>query len=95
MKWTFDTVRGIHTLEDSGSRLALIYIGRSSKGARKFKVKTLVSFLYFSPKVQKRLERSRKEWKTLVRKFDTQEEVDRYVDRKKDEVLRFIHAREA
>jgi hypothetical protein len=94
MKWNFDQVRSVHTLEDAGTKLALIHLKRSAKGKKKFKVKTLVSFLYFSPTLQKQLERSKKEWKTTVRAFESKERAEDYVSRKKEEVLRFIRARE-
>ena len=94
MKWSFDNVRGFHYLEDAGAPLAKIYVSRSSKGKERIRVKTLVSFLYFSPARQKRLERTKKEWEVTVRKFDTREDADKYIECKRDEVLRFIRARE-
>lgn len=95
MKWSFDNVGGFHLLEDAGTPLAKIFLARSAKGKERFRVKTLVSFLYYSPARQKRLERAKKEWTVTVRRFDTREEADRYTAVKKDEVLRFIRDREA
>ena len=95
MKWTFDSVRAVHSLEDGATRLGLITLRQSSKGKKKFRVKTLVSFLYYSPTRQKQLERAKKEWNTIVRTFPSREGADRYVATKKDEVLRFIRARES
>ena len=94
MKWSFDNVRGIHVLDDAGVPLAKIYIRKSEKGKGFFRVKTLVSFLYFSPTRQKQLERAKKEWEVTVRRFPDREGADRYVKMKREEVKRFIEARE-
>ncbi|MHC5035957.1 MAG: hypothetical protein ACYTHM_01460 [Planctomycetota bacterium] len=95
MKWNFDAVRSVHVLEDAGTQLARISLRQSSKGKELFRVKTLVSFLYFSPTRQKQLERSKKEWQVTVRKFPSREEAERHIQIKKEEVARFIRAREA
>ncbi|GEM_PF-1385971 len=94
MEWTFDQVRNVHLFQDAGTQLAKIFLRRSEKGKKKFRVKTLVSFLYFSSRRQKQLERSRKEWATTNRAFDSREDAQRYIDRKKKDVARFIQQRE-
>ena len=95
MKWTFDNIRSIHQLEDGETPLAKIFIKKSEKGKGLFRVKTLVSFLYFSATRQKQLERTKKEWQVTVRRFPTREDADRYIGTKKEEVARFIRSREA
>jgi hypothetical protein len=94
MKWTFDNVRSLHVLEDAGTPLAKIHLTKSEKGKGRFRVKTLVSFLYFSTTRQKQLERAKKEWQVTLRRFTSREEADRYIQTKKEEVKRFIEARE-
>jgi hypothetical protein len=95
MKWSFDNVRSVHVLEDAGTPLARIHVKKSEKGKGRFRVKTLVSFLYFSATRQKQLERAKKEWQVTVRRFESREDADRYIRTKKAEVERFIESREA
>jgi hypothetical protein len=94
MDWTFDPARNGYVLEDAGTHLARIFLKETSAPRNRFRVRTLVSFLYFSPPRQKRLERSRKEWVATVRKFPTRDQALRYVDAKKGEIVGFIRARE-
>ena len=83
-----------HVLEDAGTPLSKIFLRETKAPANKYRVKTLVSFLYFSPMAQRRLERAGKEWKVVDRKFKRRDDAERYVTRKKQEVLRFIKSRE-
>jgi len=95
MDWTFDHARNGYVLQDAGTPLARIYLKETGAPRNRFRVRTLVSFLYFSSPRQKRLERARKEWVATVRKFSTRDQALLYIDAKKTETVRFIRNREA
>jgi hypothetical protein len=94
LDWIFDPGHDGYVLEDAGTHLARIYLKETAAPKNRFRVRTLVSFLYFSPPRQKRLESSRKEWASTLRKFPTRDLALRYIDAKKGELVRFIRSRE-
>lgn len=94
MQWTSDT-RGLsHALDDNGTELARMHLSDKPDRKNRFRVRVLVSFLYFGRRTQKRLERSRKEWKSITRKFPTEAEARKYMETKKAEITRFVIQRE-
>lgn len=95
MKWNVDLSRNTHILEDSGSHLAKVFLKETGAPRNRFRVKTLISFLYFSATRQKQLERAGRDWEVTVKKFDSLERAEKYIEVKKREVSRFIAQRES
>ncbi len=94
MQWTSDTRGFSHSLDDNGTELARMHLADRPDRKNRFRVRVLVSFLYFGKRAQKRLERSRKEWKATTRKFPTEPEARKYIETKKAEIMRFVVQRE-
>lgn len=94
MHWTSDDRDRTFRLVDDDIDLARIHLSEKPGTARPFRVKVLVSFLYFGRITQRRLEKARKEWKVRRRDFPTEERALRYVERQKQDVLAFIRRRE-
>lgn len=94
MQWTSDSRGSSHSLDDKGTELARMHLVDKPGRSNRFKVKVLVSFLYFGKRIQKKLEKSRKEWRAVTRKFRTEAEARKYIETKKDEITRFIAERE-
>ncbi len=94
MQWTSNSNGSLHSLDDENVCIARIHVGDNAGRKNRFKVKVLISFLYFGKAEQRRLERSSKEWKSLTRKFDTESGARTYVQKKKSEILGFIRQRE-
>jgi len=94
MEWTFDSRDKTYRLLDDGLDLARIYIKEKAGTCRPFRVKVLVSFLYFGQGTQRRLEASRKEWKVTNRAFGDDPRARRYIAVKQKEIVDFIHKRE-
>ena len=94
MKWEFNEVLQVHELCDESGTLAKIYLSEKPKNNRPFRARTLISGLYYGDRKMSRLDRSRKEWVTKLKKFRSRDELDSYLRRKKEEIQRFIQSRE-
>ena len=94
MQWTSNSSGSFSTLDDDNVCIARIHIGDKAGRKNRFKVKVLMSFIYFGKAEQRRLEKSSKEWKTLVRKFPSENSAKAYIETKKKEILKFIVQRE-
>jgi hypothetical protein len=94
MEWTFDSRSKTYRLLDDGLDLARIHIKEKAGTRRPFRVKVLVSFLYFGHNTQRRLEASRKEWKVTNRAFPDDAHARRYIAVKQNEIADFIQKRE-
>ncbi len=92
MNWKFEGLVQEHQLIFGKSILARIQYGPTRKG--KYFVTTLISGIYYSAHTQKKLEQEKKEWVAYRKKFKDKATAMTYINRKKDEVTRFITARE-
>jgi len=95
MQWTSDVRDDCFTLEDGGARLAFVSIKETEAPAKRFRVKTAISFLYYGAARQARLERRRKQWVVSTRRFRDRDAAARYAAVKRGEVERYVRAREA
>jgi len=92
MRWKYSISVQEHQLVYQESVLARIQMLPKKRGG--YKVTTLISGIYFGAKKQKYLEKRNREWVAYRKKFHKKENAERYISRKKAEVLRFIKARE-
>lgn len=94
MQWTYDSARCVHELQYGGTVLARIFVQMKEERTNAIKVKAMVSALYYGTRRAQALERRKKEWVTVKRKFKEAVELEQYLERKKAAVVRFIEARE-
>jgi hypothetical protein len=94
MQWTNDHKNRLFRLEENGTDLARIHLAEKGKGPNPFRVKVLVSFIYFGRITQRRLEKANKEWKVTARKFADRDRALGYIRVKKKEIEEFIRQRE-
>lgn len=92
MNWKYDNIMQESQLLDGGSKLARILIIPQQKGG--VIVKSLVSFIYYGTRRQEKMEKQKKEWVARKRKFKERKDAQKYVEIKKEEIQRFILARE-
>ncbi len=92
MNWKYDNIMQESQLLDGGSKLARILIIPRQKGG--VIVKSLVSFIYYGTRRQEKMEKQKKEWVARKRKFKERKDAQKYVEIKKEEIQRFILARE-
>ncbi|MCI0342526.1 MAG: hypothetical protein L0216_15525 [Planctomycetales bacterium] len=84
----------VHRLEDRGAVLALVSLRETKAPKNRWRVKSCVSFLYFGAARQRSLERSRKQWVVKTRRFPDRAAAEAHAGRKREEILRFVRARE-
>lgn len=92
MNWQYNNRVQEHQLCFQKSVLARIQTSRTPKG--RFIVRSLVSGIYYGLRRQEKLEKQNKEWVCCRKKFPDKDRSAAYIKRKKEEILRFIKARE-
>lgn len=92
MHWKYDSLVQEHQLVYNKSVLARIQSAPLKHGG--LRVSTLISGIYFGMQKQLRLEKQNKEWVCHRRKFQQKDSANLYIRRKKENVQRFIKARE-
>lgn len=95
MRWVDDARGSLFTLEDGGARLAFVSIREREAPARRYRVKSAVSFMYFGTVRQARLERAKKQWVMQSKSFRDRAAAERYAAVKRAEIERFVKRREA
>ncbi len=94
MEWSADAHGELHRLEDRGAVLAMVSLKETKAPRNRFRVRSCVSFLYFGDARQRRLERSHKSWVVKTRRFADRASAEAHAGRKREEILRFVRARE-
>ncbi len=92
MTWKYEALIKEYQLKYGSSILARIQSKITRKG--KYIVTTLISGIYFGQKIQKELQEKKHEWVAYHKKVKDRNASEIYIGRKKDEVARFIKARE-
>ncbi len=92
MKWKYESLTQEHQLVYEKSVLVKIQLYPTKKGH--YKVTTMISGIYYGQRIQKKLEKQKKEWVAYRKKFADKTSANEYINRKRDEVLRFVKARE-
>ena len=92
MKWKYESLTQEHQLAYEKSILAKIQLYPTKKGH--YKVISMISGIYYGQKIQEKMEKQKKEWVAYRKKFPDKASANEYITRKRDEVLRFIKARE-
>lgn len=92
MKWKYDAnIQEYHLLYGKGI-LAKIQTNFTKHG--RYIVTTLISGIYFSMRKQMKMEKHKNEWVAYRRQCKDKAEVQTYIQRKQDAVLRFLQARD-
>ena len=92
INWKYDNVLHEYQLLYQNSVLARIQTTPRKKGG--VVVKSLISAIYFGYKRQEYLEKHNNEWVAYRKKFKERDLANAYINRKKDEISRFITIRE-
>ena len=92
MKWKYDPNVQEHHLIDGNAIFAKIQSNFTKQG--RYVVTTLISGLYYGAKRQEKMEKQKKEWVAHRRQCKDKAEMQRYIERKQEVVLRFLKARD-
>lgn len=92
MQWKYDTLLQEHQLVSDKSILAKIQMNATKKG--RYKVTTVISWIYYGKKLQNTMEKHKNEWVAYRKKFKDKPRANDYIVRKKECVLKFIKQRE-
>ena len=92
MDWTYESLMQEHQLLYKKSVLARIQLNPTRKG--KYRVTSLISGIYYGQKKMEYLERRNREWVAYRKTYSDKSSALDYIRRKKQEISRFIAARE-
>ncbi len=90
MIWSFDNTKNVWNLTDGDSIIARIFIQEKSGQANPYIAKSLTASVYSSAHTFNKLARSNKNWKSNTRKFKTKEELDYYINTKKNSIVNYL-----
>ena len=92
MQWKYDSMVQEYQLQFNKTLLARIQTTQLKRGG--LKVSSMISSLYFSIKTQEKMARQRTQWVAYRKRFANKDDAHKYIARKKEEMLKFILARE-
>jgi hypothetical protein len=91
MEWRFNEDKSSWDLYDSTSVIARIFIREKADTKKPFRTKTIISSIYYGGHTFSRLTRKNKEWKVYNRKFAARQEMDTYLEAKKQAIKSFLN----
>ena len=90
MDWKLDQINNCWVLSDNTEIVSKIYIKIKENQINKYIVKTILQSVYLGSKKFKKLENKGNNWDSKIRKFKTKDEVDKYIEIKKKDILKIV-----
>ena len=90
MDWKHDQSNNCWVLGSGDEFASKIYIKIKENQVNKYIAKTIIHSVYLGSKQFKKLDKSGKNCKSKIRKFKTKEELDKYIEIKKKDILKIV-----